>query len=76
MTTASLFKKVTTSTLLLAILGASGALVGGCAYGGVATTPDGTVILARNGLLGAARKIFVCKVVGNNLACVESSSAP
>jgi hypothetical protein len=49
---------------------------GGCAYSGIAATPDGTVVLARNSLLGANRKIFVCHVAGNDLKCVESASAP
>jgi hypothetical protein len=69
-------KKVASSFLLIALLGLSGALAGGCAYGGIAALPDGTVVLARNGLLGALRKIYICKVVGNALNCVESASAP
>jgi hypothetical protein len=54
----------------------SGLFGGGCAYSGMAATPDGTVVLARNSLLGANRKIFVCHVAGNDLKCVESASAP
>jgi hypothetical protein len=69
-------KKLTSSALLVGTLLVSGALAGGCAYGGVASLPDGTVVVTRNGLLGALRKVFVCKVVGNTLNCVESPSAP
>jgi hypothetical protein len=66
------------STLLLlalALLG-SGVAVGGCAYGGIASTPDGTVLIARNSLLGTLRKIYVCKIAGTALTCVESANAP
>ena len=76
MTMIPLFKKAATSALLLAAVAASGAMAGGCAYGGVASTPDGTVIIARNGLLGAARKVYVCKVEGNDLKCVETTFTP
>jgi hypothetical protein len=69
-------KKVATSVVLVVVVAACGATSSGCAYGGVASTPDGTVIIARNGMLGAARKVFVCKVVGNALTCTESPSAP
>ncbi len=61
---------------LILTLGVVGALFGGCAYGGVASTPDGTIIIARNGLLGALRKVYVCKVVGEDLTCKETTSAP
>ena len=60
---------------LLALLGL-GAAVGGCAYGGVATTADGTVIIARNGLLGTLRKVYICKLAGTALTCVESTGEP
>jgi hypothetical protein len=76
MKTIPLLKKLATAALLVATLGASGALAGGCAYGGVASTPDGTVIIARNGMLGAARHIYVCKLAGSVLTCVENPSAP
>jgi hypothetical protein len=68
-----MFKKVAASAVLVAVIGAT---AGGCAYSGVATTPDGTVILTRNGLLGSLRKVFICKVAGTALTCVESPSPP
>jgi hypothetical protein len=68
--------KVPRSALLLLILLGSGVAVGGCAYGGVATMPDGTVLVARNSLLGALRKVYVCKVNGTALSCVETTNAP
>ena len=61
--------------LLLALLG-SGLSVGGCAYAGIATTPDGTVLVARNSLFGGLRKIYVCKLNGKDWSCVESTNAP
>ena len=76
MTMTCFFKKAAASALLLMAVGASGAVAGGCAYGGVATLQDGTVIIARNGLLGAARHVYVCKVAGNDLSCVEAASSP
>lgn len=53
-------KKVVTSALLLVMLGGAGAVMNGCAYGGVATTPDGTVVITRNDLLffGLLRKVY------------------
>jgi hypothetical protein len=60
--------------LLLAVLTGLGG--GGCAYGGIATTPDGTILVARNSLLGGLRKIYLCKLVGNGFNCVESTNAP
>ena len=41
-----------TATLAASIV-LSGLSGGGCAYSGMAATPDGTVVLARNSLLGA-----------------------
>ena len=61
--------------LTITLLG-SGVAVGGCAYGGIAAMPDGTVLVARNSLLGGLRKIYVCKVNGNALTCVEGTNAP
>jgi hypothetical protein len=61
--------------LLLALLG-SGLSVGGCAYGGIATAPDGTVLVARNSLFGGLRKIYSCKLNGNTWTCVETINAP
>jgi hypothetical protein len=51
-------------------------LFGGCAYSGLTSTPDGTVIVARNSLFGANRKIYVCKVAGQDLSCAESKASP
>jgi hypothetical protein len=59
--------------LLLAVVGLGGA---GCAYAGVATTPDGTILVARNSLFGGLRKIYLCKLVGEAFKCVESTNAP
>jgi hypothetical protein len=64
------------SLALVLTLAACGLASNGCAYSGMAATPDGTVVLARNSLLGANRKIFVCHVVGNALNCAESPNAP
>ena len=62
------------AVLVVALL--AGSAVGGCAYSGITSTPDGTVVVARNSLLGANRKIFVCHVGGNDLKCIESASSP
>jgi len=70
------FSSATKSARLAAALTVCGLLAGGCAYSGMAVTPDGTVVVARNSLLGANRKIFVCHVAGNDLKCVESASSP
>ena len=64
------------SLALILTVAACGLASNGCAYSGMAATPDGTVVLARNSLLGANRKIFVCHVVGNALNCTESPTAP
>ena len=63
---------------MVASLGSAGAVAGGCAYGGVASTPDGTVVITRNDLFlfGALRKVFVCKVNGAALECKETPAAP
>jgi hypothetical protein len=61
--------------VLVALL-AAGALGGGCAYSGITSTPDGTIVLARNSLMGANRKVFVCHVAGSDLKCTESASPP
>jgi hypothetical protein len=72
MKSTSIWKRLSAMALLVAALGGTGAVVGGCAYGGVASTPDGTVVITRNSLFGILRKVFVCKVNGNVLACVET----
>ena len=50
----------------------------GCAYGGIATTQDGSkAIVTRNDafLFGILRKVFVCKVdAGGVQSCAESDS--
>jgi hypothetical protein len=61
---------------LWAVVAVAAGLFGGCAYSGVAATPDGSVIVARNSLFGANRKIYVCKVAGQDLSCVESKASP
>jgi hypothetical protein len=78
MKSTSMWKRVSAVALLVAALGGTGAVVGGCAYGGVAATPDGTVVITRNDLLlfGALRKVFVCKVNGTALDCKETPAAP
>ncbi|MEO8213913.1 MAG: hypothetical protein ABI560_12000 [Myxococcales bacterium] len=69
-------KKVVTSALLLVVLDGAGAVMNGCAYGGVATTPDGTVVIARNDFLlfGLLRKVYTCKNNGGQLTCVETAA--
>ena len=78
MKSTSMWQRVSAVALLVAALGGTGAVVGGCAYGGVAATPDGTVVITRNDLLlfGALRKVFVCKVNGAALECKETPAAP
>ncbi|MDB4983625.1 MAG: hypothetical protein JWM82_4377 [Myxococcales bacterium] len=68
-------KRMTSTLLLLALLG-SGLSAGGCAYGGIATTQDGSVIVARNSLFGGLRKIYVCKLNGTAMSCVETTNPP
>ena len=69
-------KRIPASTLLLMMLLGLGVAAGGCAYGGITSMPDGTVLVARNSLLGGLRKIYVCKVTGNTMNCVESQKPP
>ena len=64
------------SARMLAVLLGAGAAVGGCAYGGIATTSDGTVLVARNSLLGGLRKIYACKLTGTTMTCVETTNPP
>ncbi|HXU03580.1 MAG TPA: hypothetical protein VN903_21590 [Polyangia bacterium] len=67
------WKKIAAAGLLMFTLGGTGA---GCAYSGVASTPDGTVVITRNDLFlfGALRKVFVCKVNGTQLQCTETAA--
>ncbi len=67
---------VSTLVMLGLLVGGAMATGAGCAYGGVAAMPDGTVLVARNSLLGGLRKIYVCKVNGSTLSCVEGANAP
>jgi hypothetical protein len=60
----------------IAVVATLSGVLGGCAYSGITSTPDGTVIVARNSMLGANRKLYVCKVAGQDLSCVESKSSP
>jgi hypothetical protein len=72
----SALKNGAKSAIVIAALMTCGLVGNGCAYSGMAAMPDGTVVLARNSMLGANRKIFVCHVTGNDLKCVESASSP
>jgi hypothetical protein len=75
MSISPMIRKIAYPAVFLTAVLACGAF-SGCAYSGIAATPDGTVVLARNSLLGANRKIYVCKVAGDALKCVESQNAP
>jgi hypothetical protein len=70
--------KLTQKLALLALIGLTTGGSLGCAYGGIAAAPDGTVYVARNDLLlfGLLRKVFICKPAGTALACTEAASAP
>jgi hypothetical protein len=74
-TTQSPKKRMTSTLLLLALLG-TGLSAGGCAYGGIATAPDGSTIIARNSLFGGLRKIYSCKLAGTAWTCVETTNVP
>jgi hypothetical protein len=52
--------KLTKRLAAVALLGMALSGSFGCAYGGIATAPDGTVLVARNDLLlfGLLRKIY------------------
>jgi hypothetical protein len=71
-------KKVTAFALLAVTLGVGGLAMNGCAYGGVATTPDGTVVIVRNDffLFGLLRKVYTCKNNGGQLICSETATPP
>ena len=74
MKSTSMWKRFSAVVLLMTALGGTGAVVGGCAYGGVASAPDGTIVITRNDMLlfGLLRKVYVCKVNGDKLACTET----
>lgn len=63
---------------LLALIGLTTGGSVGCAYGGIAAAPDGTVYVARNDLLlfGLLRKVYVCKPAGAGMACTETPTPP
>ena len=62
---------------VLFVLGALGATVSGCAYGGVATSGDKAVVLRNDAFLfGALRKAFVCKVTDKGLSSCSAREAP
>jgi hypothetical protein len=69
-------KKLGVAVVLAATLLGSGAMMTACAYGGVASTPDGTVVIVRNDffLFGLLRKVYVCKNAGAGLTCTETSA--
>ena len=50
----------------------------GCAYGSIASLPDGTVLVARNDILlfGLLRKIYSCKPSPTALTCTEMATVP
>lgn len=62
--------------LVLAI--ATAAPLTGCAYGAIATTTDGKVVITRQDsfLFGALRKVFVCKVTDGGVANCQAADAP
>jgi hypothetical protein len=72
----SMWKRISAVAVLAVTLGGTGAVVSGCAYGGVASTPDGTVVITRNDLFlfGALRKVFLCKASGSTLSCAETAA--
>jgi hypothetical protein len=81
----SLFKKGTQLMEKLVKKLAAIALIGmtlsggfGCAYGGLATAPDGSMYVARNDLLlfGLLRKIYSCRPGPAGLVCTEVPTIP
>ncbi len=69
---------LTKKLALLALIGVTTGGSFGCAYGGIAAAPDGTVYVARNDMLlfGVLRKVYVCKPAGAALACTEVPTPP
>jgi hypothetical protein len=74
----SISKRFSGMVLVAIALAVGGAGASGCAYGGIASTPDGTVVITRNDMIlfGLLRKVYVCKVNGQALACTETPAAP
>ncbi len=64
--------------LVLVLALATLAPLTGCAYGAIATTTDGKVVITRNDsfLFGALRKVFVCKVTDGGVASCQSADSP
>jgi hypothetical protein len=62
----------------MALLGMALSGTFGCAYGGIATAPDGSVLVARNDLLlfGLLRKIYSCRPGPTGLVCSELPTIP
>ena len=68
-------KRQMSLVLLLTLLG-MGAAVGDVHMRASPPRLDGTVLVARNSLLGGLRKIYACKLVGNAMSCVKVTNAP
>ena len=66
-------RKVLAAAALAGVLGALGA---GCAYGGIAAAPNGTVYVARNDsfLFGLLRGVYACTPAGAELNCAKAGS--
>jgi hypothetical protein len=63
--------------VLAAVLVASTASLGGCAYGGIGAVGDKAVVTRNDGFLfGILRKVFVCKVTDTGLTACQSADAP
>lgn len=63
---------------LLLALGLGAAAATGCAYGGVAVTPNNQAVVLRNDLFlfGALRKAFVCQVTPAGLSACGTAENP
>jgi hypothetical protein len=70
--------KLTKKLAAIALLGMALSGSFGCAYGGIATAPDGSVLVARNDLLlfGLLRKIYSCRPGPTGLVCTEMPTIP
>jgi hypothetical protein len=61
----------------MAALAMIGGVMGGCAYGGVATSNGNAVVLRNEGFLfGMLRKAYVCKVEAAGLTNCQSTDSP
>lgn len=64
---------------LMMAMGMMASALGGCAYGAIAATPDGSkvVVLRQDSFLfGALRKAFVCRVADTGLSSCAANEAP